>query len=305
MEIRQQDVHDFEDESGRDEEIRRECQIVFPENPSGRRAAASSARTTVVPTATTRPPRAVSSDPVPRPGRTHFFRLERVTGRVVGSHRFERAGPNGERQIGDGDRALGETVEHFRREVETRSGCGDRERFAGENRLIGLAILRPVRGSGLSTDVRRQRHVSDAAQKRIVDRAIKDDLAPPVRPDFRDDGPDSAVELGSLPGLGAAAGLGQSEPTPLIGVEALEQEDLDETSLAVAAPKAGRPHGDVVAHEKIPGGKQLRQMREHPMGDRSALPVENEQPTRAAGTRLLGNPAGRQSVVEEIDAHVT
>ena len=241
----------------------------------------------------------------PSPGRQrHLFRLERMPGRVVDSHRFERAGPHGERQIGDGDRTLGETVEHLRREMETRGGCGDRERFSGENRLIGLSILRPVRGAGRAADVRRQRHVPDALQKFVVDRAIKDDLPPPVRSDFRDDGVDSVVESHALPGLGAAAGLGQGEPTPLVGVEALEQENLDETSLAVAAPEAGRPHGSVVAHKEISRRESVRQIREHPMRDGAGLSVKDEHPARASRMRLLRDQLGGQIVVEEIDAHV-
>src|SRR5262249_28415309 len=64
-----------------------------------------------------------------------------------------------------------------------------------------------------------------------------------------------------------------------------------------------RADADVVADEHVARVEQLRQLREAPVGDRARAAIEDEQPARAAGPRLLCDPVGRKGVVEGVDAH--
>jgi hypothetical protein len=73
-----------------------------------------------------------------------------------------------QREAGNFDAARGERVEDLRSEVQAGGGRGDGAAFAGEDRLVALAV-----GGGIvAADVGRQRDVADAVERgeKIIDR---------------------------------------------------------------------------------------------------------------------------------------
>ena len=137
------------------------------------RAAVSSARTLVVPTATTRPPRArqrstaahVSADT------SQPFGVQLVVLDALRAHGRERAGADVQRQERALDAARRERVEHRRIEVQPRRRRRDGARRAREHGLVALA----VRGVGRARDVRRQRRLAVRFEERH-DVAVELDL---------------------------------------------------------------------------------------------------------------------------------
>ena len=146
-----------------------------PGGPSARRAAASSDRATVVPTATTRPSlRARPRDRrARRPRRSRPPRPPSVPGRVVRRDRLERPRSDRERQVGDLDAAVGERREDSGREVEARRRRRHRERLAREDRLVRLAVVGAIRGARLPADVRRQGSAPDPVEELGRERAVE------------------------------------------------------------------------------------------------------------------------------------
>jgi len=65
-----------------------------------------------------------------------------------------------EREACDFDVADGERIENLRGEMQSSSGRGHRATFAGEDRLVALAIRRLI----FAANVGRQGHVADAVE---------------------------------------------------------------------------------------------------------------------------------------------
>ena len=101
----------------------------------------------------------------------------------------------------------------------------------------------------------------------------------------------------------ASSGLREREPPFPLGIGRLEQEDLDDAVLRVAAVEPRRPDPHVVAHEQVPGTQDLRQVGEEAVRDRARLAVEDEETARSARPGLLGDELPRQLVVEERGLH--
>ena len=125
--------------------------------------ALSSARTTVVPTAITRPPSArvrrilsISAAPTLSHSRVHVMVFQ-----IVLAHRLERAGADMQRDVTELDAALAQPLEHRLVEMQTRRRCRHGTRLA---RIHGLVAFR-VTGIGLALDIRRQRHVAELEQQ--------------------------------------------------------------------------------------------------------------------------------------------
>jgi hypothetical protein len=84
------------------------------------------------------------------------------------TQRGEGAQADVQRDAGDFDAASGERVEDLRSKVQACGGRGDGAAFAGEDRLVALA----VGGSIVAADVGRQRDVADTVERgeEVIDR---------------------------------------------------------------------------------------------------------------------------------------
>ena len=107
------------------------------------RAAASSVRTTVVPTATTRPPRrARGGDGLRRlRGDDVGLGLEAVVLDVLHRDRAEGARADVQDDLRDGDAGRAQRVEQSRREMQPRGGRGHAALLARVHRLVAVAVF--------------------------------------------------------------------------------------------------------------------------------------------------------------------
>ena len=112
----------------------------------------------------TRPPRARAAAMAAQAAVAHFdeFRVHDVRAHRVGAHGLKRAGAHVQRDERGLHAALAERREQRLVEVQAGGGCGDRAMFAREHALVASA----VGGIGFAPDVRRQRHLAVALEKR-------------------------------------------------------------------------------------------------------------------------------------------
>jgi hypothetical protein len=92
---------------------------------------------------------------------------------------------------------------------------------------------------------------------------------------------------------------------PVVGRVFLQQQHLEmPVRAAVARPQPRRNDPRIVQHQKIAGGKILRQIEKAPMRDLSRGAVQHQQPRLIApGRRRLGDQFGRQRVIKVGRAH--
>jgi hypothetical protein len=200
-----------------------------------------------------------------------------------------------EGHLGDFDAGGGELVQDLAGEVEAGGGGGDGTGVSRPDGLVALAVL----GLVGPLDVWRQRHMAETlqvgldglgeAQAVAAGLFLVDDL-----------GGQALVEMNHGAGTGAPAGLHQSVPLPLAGFSG--QQDLDLPSSRTPAEEARRDHPRVVDHQEVPGAEQLREIADAAVAFRS-LAVEDKQAARAARRGMLGDPVGRQLVVEVAGQH--
>ena len=225
-----------------------------------------------------------------------------MAGRVRRGDRLERAGSDRERQVGDPAAALPDALQDLVGEMQPGRRRGDGERLAREHGLVGLAVFRAVRSARLAPDVGGQGNASDPGEELLVERPLEEDLAFPVIADAVHDRRKALRESDSKSGLRPAPGPGQRQPHSA-GVERPQEKDLDQAVLRVPAEEARRPDSHVVSNEDVAGSEKVRQVGKGAVLDRPGPPVEDEQAARPPLAGLLRDSAGRQVVVEEIDAH--
>ena len=260
------------------------------------RAAVSRARTHVVPTATTRPPRALAASicSQSRLGHLHRLAVHPVSGRIVGTDRLVRARADVQGKHPHRHSAGGEPIEHRRVEVKTGGGRGHRPRPLRVHRLVTLG----VGGLGATPEVGRQRDLAVALQH-LGHRAFEVD---PVELAFPAD---------AHPAHGGAQLHLAADPQPLARPDPREEpaaaldpfdEDLDPPTgrLAAGEPRPQDPgivEDQQVARAQIPG-----KSREPPV--RQPRPADHEQPARGTGLgRMAGDERIRKPVVEVRNPH--
>ena len=77
-----------------------------------------------------------------------------------------------------------------------------------------------------------------------------------------------------------------------------QQQDLHFPARLLAAEQPALPDARVVDYQEIPRAKVRRQVRKGPVLERSAPRDDQEAGVLPMGRRLLGDPLGRQSVIE-------
>ena len=181
---------------------------------------------------------------------------------------------------------------------------GDRPGLASEDRLVGLAVFRQIRGARLPPDVGRQRHAADLFQEGVVHVAIEGDLPASVLADGFHAGAEAAREADRRKPFGSAARFREREPPARVPAQGMEKEDLDESVLGISTPepRAADPH--IVAHEEVPFAEELGEVREPPVRHGSRFSIQDHQAARPARSGRLRDPAGRKGVVEEVNPHV-
>ena len=223
--------------------------------------------------------------------------------RVVARDGLERPRADGEGQVRNDGATVPDLLQDFPGEVEPRGRGGDRQGLPGENGLVGLDVLRPVGSARLAPDVGRQRDVADPLQKRFVDLAAEEDLAPAVLSDAFDKGFEPFGESDRSSLLRAPSRLGERLPAAGICADRPQEEDLDEPRFLVppVEPRAANAH--VVADEDVPLCEQRGELGEPPMLDGPRVSIQDQESARAPGPRRLGDPVPRKKVVEEVNPH--
>ena len=267
------------------------------------RAADSSARSVVVPTATMRPPaaRVRSIASTVAAGTSNHSLCMRCPDRVAASHRQEGAGAHVQRDLGAADAALLQCGEQF--VVEVQGGGGRRHRAgpAREHRLIAPFVVGIVR----MRDVRRQRDMTMPLEQRQR-------IGPEAQPE------QAAVRTVAADHLDLEAlATVVTEPQPTararrlagahvgqclvrgVGQQPLDQH-LDRTAALLVTMKTRLDHARVVEDEQVTRVEQLRQLGEDMVDSGQAPRVEQARRAALRG-RMLRDQLGRQIEIEVVE----
>ena len=240
----------------------------------------------------------------PRGGRCRDlppFGMHAMLGDVVDRHRQEGAGPDMERDLGDGDTGVLQRRRQFRREMKPGRRRRDRARLRREHGLIVLVVSRCAAVG--TADIGRQRHAAMGGKARLDRRRVERVTA--VRIDKGD------AHLSTLAASANACGKAGAEKNDIIGPAfacrlgehlpvgpalMLVKGDAD-PGLAPPAGKPRRDHPRIVDHKHIPRPQKRRQVTHDPVVDGIALEIE--KPCRMARSRRFrGNRLGRQFIIE-------
>ena len=234
-------------------------------------------------------------------GNDAALRVHPVVFDPFGLHRLESADPDVKRHGGDGDATGPERFEEPGTQVEP---CGRRcngARLPGVNGLVLLGV--PVVGDApFTVDVRGKRRRPDPRQSLLERSPRKGDPVVPRSPFARHDAREALAEFERLSRFRPASRF--REAVPGVGAFRLpDEEELRAPPLRVAPEEAGGNDAGVVHHQEVSRQEERREVRDTPVPDLAAGPVERHEPRGAARRRALGDRFRGEVEVEVGDVH--
>ncbi len=223
-----------------------------------------------------------------------------------------------QRDVGDLGPGPPAGLEHLRSEVQPGGRSGRGARLAGEDRLVALAVLRPVR----PVDVGRQRHVAEPLELLVqIALAVEPHFPQAVLPAPDDLRLQFVVEIDDLADAHLAPRVNQRFPRqPVLG-DRPQQQHLHPPGKVLPAlrvvladgegvhpfPPPVEPRGDhlgIVQHQAIARAQVAGQVPEHPVFPPPLPPVEHQHPRGGAILeRLLGDAVLGQVIIEVGELH--